>query len=87
MRVTMPQALALVRAILCLACGAASGQGGITKPYIDARHLTAIPFGGHSHWAQPWRAYMETVPATSVSHALDMRLSLIMDIKVQGTMP
>jgi len=63
MRVTMPQALALVLAILCLACGAASGQGGITKPYIDARHLTAIPFGGHSHWAQPWRAYMETVPA------------------------
>ena len=31
--------------------------------YIDSAYLTSIPFGTHSHWIQPWRAYMETVPA------------------------
>lgn len=44
-------------------CATALAQGGTTAPYTDARHLTAIPFGGHSHWAQPWRSYIETIPA------------------------
>jgi hypothetical protein len=30
--------------------------------YIDERHLTALSFGAHSHWLQPWRAYQETLP-------------------------
>jgi Secretion system C-terminal sorting domain len=31
--------------------------------YIDASYFTKINFGSRSHWAQPWRAYQETVPA------------------------
>lgn len=34
-----------------------------TTPYTDPAQFTSIPFGSHSHWLQPWRAYMETVPA------------------------
>jgi hypothetical protein len=36
---------------------------GLSAPYTDSRNLTAVPFGAHSHWLQPWRAYSETVPA------------------------
>lgn len=42
---------------------AAEAQHGLSAPYIDPRYLTAVPFGAHSHWLQPWRAYQETVPA------------------------
>lgn len=31
--------------------------------YINSAYLLKVPFGSHSHWIQPWRAYMETVPA------------------------
>jgi len=37
--------------------------GELDGPYVAARHLTAVPFGKDSHWHQPWRAWMETVPA------------------------
>ena len=36
-----------------------------TTPYTDPRHFTSLPFGYQSHWLQPWRAYLETVPATT----------------------
>ena len=32
-------------------------------PTLTRRHLRALPFGAHSHWLQPWRAYQETLPA------------------------
>lgn len=32
--------------------------------YTDPRHLTLVDFGEHhSHYLQPWRAYLETIPA------------------------
>ena len=34
-----------------------------TTPYINSTYYTDIPFGYHSHWIQPWRAYLETIPA------------------------
>ncbi|MDJ0742747.1 MAG: hypothetical protein QNJ32_05220 [Xenococcaceae cyanobacterium MO_167.B27] len=37
----------------------------ISAPYTDSSYLTNVPFGSHSHWLQPWRAYLETVPATA----------------------
>lgn len=37
----------------------------ITNYYTDPAQFTSIPFGFHSHWLQPWRAYLETVPATT----------------------
>ena len=38
-------------------------SGGTVAPYTDPAQLTRVPFGAASQWAQPWRAYMETVPA------------------------
>ncbi|HEY3330046.1 MAG TPA: hypothetical protein VGK19_08505 [Capsulimonadaceae bacterium] len=38
--------------------------GTLSGPYTDPKYLTAIPFGAHSHWIQPWRAYLDTVPAS-----------------------
>jgi hypothetical protein len=35
----------------------------LSTAYIDPAYLTSVPFGSHSHWIQPWRAYMETLPA------------------------
>ena len=35
-----------------------------SAPPIDPRQLTAVTFGSYSHWLQPWRAYLETVPAS-----------------------
>lgn len=35
------------------------------SPYTDPAQLTRVPFGAYSHWAQPWRAYIETIPATT----------------------
>ena len=37
----------------------------LSTPYTDPSYLTDIPFGSHSHWIQPWRAYLETVPAST----------------------
>jgi hypothetical protein len=36
----------------------AIGFVGYTNPLFQ----TDIPFGSHSHWIQPWRGYMETMP-------------------------
>jgi hypothetical protein len=52
----------LSAAPLVFACAAALA-GQLTMPYIDPTYFTSIPFGTHSHWAQPWRSYMETTPA------------------------
>lgn len=42
----------------------AQAQSGVSEQdYIDPTHLTSMPFGSYSHWLQPWRAYLETVPA------------------------
>jgi hypothetical protein len=36
---------------------------GLAGAYTDASYLTAFDFGQHSHWRQPWRSFLETVPA------------------------
>ncbi|MEM8828043.1 MAG: hypothetical protein AAGE96_01635 [Cyanobacteria bacterium P01_G01_bin.19] len=35
----------------------------VLSAYINSTYYTDIPFGYHSHWVQPWRAYLETIPA------------------------
>lgn len=50
-------------------CNAQPAIGGglgsiLSSDYVDQRHLTLIRFGEyHSHYLQPWRAWLETVPA------------------------
>jgi hypothetical protein len=39
------------------------GLKGLAGAYTDPRYLTRLEFGQHSHWIQPWRSFLETVPA------------------------
>jgi hypothetical protein len=51
---------------ICRAQPAIGGALGsiLSSEYVDERHLTLIRFGEHhSHYLQPWRAWLETVPA------------------------
>jgi hypothetical protein len=47
-----------------------------TAPYIAKSHFDKVPFGAHSHWLQPWRAYLETVPATKFLQGVGIQLDL-----------
>lgn len=41
-------------------------MGTLTGSYTDPKHLLQAPFGVRSHWHQPWRASMETVPISTL---------------------
>src|SRR5919202_908370 len=56
--------LAAVALVLTVTC-TNSPAGTLTTSYTDPAQFTSIPFGFYSHWLQPWRAYLETVPATT----------------------
>ena len=53
-----------------------AAAGSLTTPYTDPPQFTKIEFGKHSHWAQPWRAYLETVPATTFLNGTGMNWNL-----------
>jgi hypothetical protein len=44
--------------------------------YTDPSYFDNLPFGAHSHWLQPWRAYSETVPATTFLKGVGIGLDL-----------
>ncbi|MBI2297585.1 MAG: hypothetical protein HYU66_01310 [Armatimonadetes bacterium] len=50
--------------------------GSLSGPYTDPTYLLNVPFGAHSHWIQPWRAYLETVPAQRFVEAIGVNLNL-----------
>ncbi len=47
------------------------GESGetLTDP-IDSRFLTELPFSARSFWIQPWRAYLDTWPASRLLEAV-----------------
>ena len=56
--------LSLSVAVLALViCISISSAKNLVDKYIDPVYYASIPFGYHSHWIQPWRAYVETIPA------------------------
>lgn len=42
---------------------------------IDPGHLTQMAFGSYSHWLQPWRGYLETIPASQFLNGLGIVLN------------
>ncbi|WP_265592832.1 hypothetical protein [Verrucomicrobium sp. BvORR034] len=46
-----------------------------TNP-IDPGHLTQVVFGSYSHWLQPWRGYLETIPASQFLNGLGIVLNI-----------
>lgn len=43
-------------------------------PYINPAYFTSLPFGAHSYWLQPWRAYQETVPANEFLQGIGINI-------------
>lgn len=56
-----------------------SYAGSLSEPYINSDYLTKITFGIHSHWAQPWRAYLETVPASKFVDSIGINFDVRVD--------
>jgi hypothetical protein len=48
----------------------------LSSTYTDTSYFDNLPFGAHSHWLQPWRAYLETVPATTFLNGVGLGLDL-----------
>ena len=55
---------------------AAPAPGGVLSDPIDEKYLTELPFGTHSLWIQPWRAYMDTWPASRLTEALGINFNV-----------
>ncbi len=53
--------------------GASASEGGASGPLnmlenpIDTRQQLELEFGDRSHWLQPWRGYLETMPASKMT--------------------
>ncbi|HEY5139362.1 MAG TPA: hypothetical protein VIJ25_08620, partial [Methylococcales bacterium] len=43
---------------------------------VQTSDFTAVPYGTHSDWLQPWRAYLETVPAKIFLDGIGMNMGL-----------
>jgi hypothetical protein len=43
---------------------------------IEPRQQTGLEFGERSHWLQPWRAYLDTVPAARLKHGLGVNFNV-----------
>ena len=56
------------------------GLHGLAGAYTDASYLTAFDFGLHSHWRQPWRSFLETVPAQQFLDGVGIGFSLNSDL-------
>ncbi|MCW3046970.1 MAG: hypothetical protein JWO74_1254, partial [Solirubrobacterales bacterium] len=52
-----------------------SFAGVVSKP-IDSAFLTQMPFGTRSHWLQPWRAYLDTPPASRLREAIGINFNV-----------
>lgn len=57
-------------ATLALAAIPANAQAGSLAEPIDPFQQTAFAFPERSHWLQPWRGYLETVPASRLRGAI-----------------
>ncbi len=55
---------------------AAESPGGVVSDPIDPKYLTEVPFGTSSFWIQPWRAYLDTWPASRLLDSLGINFNV-----------
>jgi hypothetical protein len=55
---------------------AAPAPGGVVADPIDASYLTGVPFGYRSFWIQPWRAYLDTWPASRLLNSVGINFNV-----------
>jgi hypothetical protein len=46
---------------------------------IDPAYQAVLPWGTYSHWIQPWRAYLDTVPAPALRGAVGINFNVTAD--------
>ena len=51
-------------------------SGGVLSDPIDPKYLTEMPFGARSFWIQPWRAYLDTWPASRLIDSLGINFNV-----------
>ena len=51
-------------------------ENGIVTDPIDSRFLTKDPFGAVSFWIQPWRAYLDTWPNSTLQNSLGINFNV-----------
>ena len=51
-------------------------SGGTVADPIDPKYLTETPFGTTSFWIQPWRAYLDTWPASRLLESLGINFNV-----------
>jgi hypothetical protein len=62
------------------------GESGETETDpIDSRYLTRVPFGASSFWLQPWRAYLDTWPASRLLEAVGINFNVVDPAYAEGT--
>ena len=52
-----------------------AGWNILSNP-IDPTQQTDLPFGDRSHWLQPWRAYLDTPPASTMRNAVGINFNV-----------
>ncbi|MGH2761791.1 MAG: hypothetical protein ACRDLD_04305, partial [Thermoleophilaceae bacterium] len=57
-------------AILCPPSASGQELAGELTDYVDPDQQTLVSYGDRSHWLQPWRAYLDTVPAVRLQQAV-----------------
>ena len=51
-------------------------EGDVLTDPIDSRFLTKDPFGASSFWIQPWRAYLDTWPSSTLLSSLGINFNV-----------
>jgi hypothetical protein len=76
-RARRPLLGALIATMLLLpsSAGAQVFAGEVTQ-YVDPAQQTLLSHGDESHWLQPWRAYLDTVPAKTFRDAVGMTFNV-----------
>ena len=54
----------------------AASKDGVLDDPIDPRFLTEVPFGRSSFWIQPWRAYLDTWPASRLLDSVGINFNV-----------
>ncbi len=62
--------------LLCFAGSAAADTWYSVSDPIDPAYLTEMPLGDRSDWVQPWRAYLDTPPATALADGMGVNFNV-----------
>lgn len=68
-------ALAVTLGLTAPGAHAQQFAGEVTN-YVDPSQQTLLSFGDRSHWLQPWRAYLDTVPAARLRKAVGISFNV-----------